>query len=103
MRAPMRPKSCRSYVTPVLLTFNEEPNIARTLRSLDWAASVVVLDSGSTDQTAAIAKGFPFVRWFARKFDGYGPQWSHAFRETGIMTEYILALDADMSTSPELI
>src|SRR5260370_7102435 len=45
-------------ITPVVLTFNEEVNLRRTLDSLHWAERIVVLDSGSTDQTEAIAQTY---------------------------------------------
>lgn len=38
-------------ITPLILTYNEEPNIGRVLERLTWAREVVVLDSGSTDRT----------------------------------------------------
>ena len=37
-----------------LITYNEEKNIRRTLESVKWADEIVVVDSGSTDGTAAI-------------------------------------------------
>jgi hypothetical protein len=83
-------------ITPVILTYNEEPNIAATLASLTWAGRVVVLDSGSTDRTAEIAQSFSNVAWFARQFDSHAAQWSFAVHGTAIDTRYILALDADM-------
>ena len=89
-------------VTPVLLTYNEEPNLERTLACLSWARRVVVLDSGSTDNTQEIARSFSNVSWNSRRFDSHGAQWRHALFETGITTEYGLALDADMQVSPEL-
>jgi glycosyltransferase involved in cell wall biosynthesis len=93
----------RLAVTPVLLTLNEEPNIGRTLASLSWADKVVVLDSGSTDGTERVARGFPAVRWFTRPFDAHAKQWRFAVEETGVESEYILALDADMSTSASFL
>jgi len=83
-------------VTPVILTYNESANIARTLNSVRWAESVVVLDSGSQDETKQIASGYQNVRWFERTFDTHQAQWEHAVRNTGINSEYVLALDADM-------
>jgi glycosyltransferase involved in cell wall biosynthesis len=47
----------RADVTAVILTFNEERNLAACLESLvDWVAQVFVVDSGSTDRTVAIAE-----------------------------------------------
>jgi glycosyltransferase involved in cell wall biosynthesis len=83
-------------ITPVVLTFNEEANIGRTLESLRWAASVVVLDSGSTDETERTARNFPNVAWHVRQFDQHLAQWEYGIRKTGITTDYALALDADM-------
>ncbi|MCE2693417.1 MAG: glycosyltransferase [Verrucomicrobiaceae bacterium] len=42
-------------ITPLVLTWNEEPNLRPCLERLRWAREVVILDSGSTDATAAIA------------------------------------------------
>jgi glycosyltransferase involved in cell wall biosynthesis len=83
-------------ITPVILTYNEEPNIGPTLASLAWASRVVVLDSGSTDRTAEIAHSFPNVAWYVRNFDSHRAQWTYAIDATSIDTRYVLALDADM-------
>lgn len=90
-------------VTPAILTFNEEPNIERALRALEWARDVVVVDSGSCDATERIAKRFPNVRWFARSFDTHRGQWEFAIRSTGIATDYVLALDADYDVPPAFV
>jgi glycosyltransferase involved in cell wall biosynthesis len=87
-------------ITPVVLTYNEAPNIGRTLEALRWAGAVVVVDSGSTDETKEIATSYENVRWFERAFDTHQAQWEYAIRETGIATEYVLALDADMEVTP---
>ena len=84
-----------SDITPVLLTFNEAPNIGRTLACLTWAKDIIVVDSGSTDDTASIVAAFPQVRVFHRSFDTHGNQWRYATQETGINTNWILRLDAD--------
>ena len=90
-------------ITPVVLTFNEEANIGRTLESLRWATSVAVLDSGSTDTTECIAKGFTNVAWHVRPFDKHVNQWEYGIRQTGIATDYVLALDADMQVSESFL
>jgi glycosyltransferase involved in cell wall biosynthesis len=90
-------------ITPVLLTFNEEPNPAATLGFLRWARRVIVVDSGSTDRTEQIARAFSNVSWHTRTFDSFGEQWKFALVETGISTEYALALDADMQVTSRFL
>jgi glycosyltransferase involved in cell wall biosynthesis len=82
-------------ITPVLLTYNEAPNIARTLGQLSWARRVVVLDSGSDDGTAEIVAGFANARLYRRSFDQHATQWNFALESTDIDTDWVLALDAD--------
>ena len=90
-------------ITPLILTYNEAPNIARTLQSVSWAKDIVVVDSFSDDDTLEIAKSFPAVRVFQRAFDSHGNQWQFGLKETGITTPWVLALDADYVLSDELI
>lgn len=90
-------------ITPVVLTYNEEPNIARTLERLRWAREVVLVDSGSTDGTLGIVRAFPNVRVCTRPFDHHADQWNFALRETGIGTEWVMALDADYVLGEDLI
>jgi glycosyltransferase involved in cell wall biosynthesis len=82
-------------VTPVILTRNEEVNLARTLDGVAWARDIVVVDSFSTDGTLAIAARYPNVRVYQRHFDSHAAQWNFAISQTEIETEWILALDAD--------
>jgi glycosyltransferase involved in cell wall biosynthesis len=91
------------HITPVLLTYNEEANIAGTLSGVQWARDIVVVDSGSTDGTRAILEKFPNVRLFTRAFDTHANQWRFAVEETQIGTEWILRLDADYRLSATLI
>ena len=46
-------------ITPLILTYNEAPNIVRSLGALSWAKDIVVVDSFSDDDTIAIAKSVP--------------------------------------------
>jgi len=90
-------------VTAVVLTFNEAPNIARTLERLSWARQVVVVDSCSSDATREIAARFPNVRICQKPFTTHAEQWNFALEQTGIRTEWVLALDADFVLTDALI
>ena len=90
-------------ITPLILTFNEAPNIGRTLEQLRWAPDIVVVDSFSDDETVELARSFPRVRVFQRKFDKHEAQWNFGLSETGIATEWVLALDADYVLTPEFV
>lgn len=94
--------SLLEHIAPVLLTFQEAPNIERTLHSLRWATDVVVVDSESTDGTAELARQFDNVRVFVRPFDNHRAQWTFGLCETKITVPFVLALDADMSVSDSL-
>jgi glycosyltransferase involved in cell wall biosynthesis len=91
-----------AQITPLILTYNEAPNIARTLNSVSWAQDIVVVDSFSNDKTVEIVRSFPHVRLFQRAFDCHSNQWEFGLRETGISTPWVLALDADYVVSSEL-
>ena len=89
-------------ITPVILTYNEAANIGRSLERLTWAGQVVIVDSGSTDETLAIAGRFPNVRTVHRPFDSHARQWRFAVEETGISSDWLLRLDADYLVEPAL-
>jgi glycosyltransferase involved in cell wall biosynthesis len=82
-------------LTVLVLTFNEAPNIARTLERLSWAREIVIVDSHSTDATREMAAGFPNVRIVQRAFTTHAEQWNFGLEQTGIRTDWVLALDAD--------
>jgi glycosyltransferase involved in cell wall biosynthesis len=90
-------------ITPLILTYNEAPNIVRTLEALSWARDVVVVDSFSEDETLEILARYPQVRVFQRKFSTHESQWNFGLHQTGIRTDWILALDADYTLTQELI
>ncbi len=89
-------------ITPVILTYNEAANIGRSLERLGWAREVVVVDSGSTDDTLAIVQRFANARVVHRPFDNHAAQWRFAVNETGITTGWVLRLDADYMLEPAL-
>jgi glycosyltransferase involved in cell wall biosynthesis len=80
-------------ITPLVLTYNEAPNIARCLERLRWAQAIVVVDSASTDETEAIVVQHPNAKWLLRTFDDHTTQWN--FGVDHAPTDWVLALDAD--------
>jgi len=90
-----------SGITPLILTYNEEANIERTLGQLTWAERIVVVDSYSTDKTPDILEREPRVEVCKREFNGHTPQWNYGLRQ--VETEWVLSLDADYVLSDRLI
>jgi glycosyltransferase involved in cell wall biosynthesis len=90
-------------ITPLILTYNEAPNIGRALEQLAWARDIVVVDSLSDDATLEIVSRSPQARVFQRKFDCLENQWNYALTETGIDSEWVLALDADYILTSDFV
>ena len=82
-----------SRVTPLLLAWNEEDNIERCLKRLEWAAETIVIDSGSTDRTIEICRQFPGVTVIHNRFESFAAQTN--FGLSKIRTDWVLSLDAD--------
>ena len=80
-------------ITPLVLTYNEEANIERTLAALAWAKRVVVVDSHSTDGTVDRCRRYANVDVCQRPFDGHASQWN--FGVTQVTSPWVLSLDAD--------
>ena len=88
-------------ITPLLLTYNEAPNIERTLQKLTWAKTIIVIDSYSTDNTLEILSTYPQIEILQREFDSHTNQWNYGLEQ--IKTEWLLSLDADYVLTDELI
>jgi len=87
--------------TALILTYNEEENIGRTLAALSWIGEVVIVDSGSTDKTLEIARSsHAKVRIVQRTFDTHANQWNFGLAQ--INTPWVLTLDADYEVSATL-
>ncbi len=83
----------------IVLTLNEERNLADCLESVRWVDEVILVDSGSTDKTIAIARQYT-ANIHTIAWQGYG-----AARNFGVAKakgEWILWLDADERVMPEL-
>lgn len=82
-----------------IITKNEEKHLARALESVRFADEIVVVDSGSTDATLAIARDNG-CRIFERDWPGYGAQKNFALEQAS--HDWVLSLDADEALSREL-
>lgn len=90
----------RMTLSVCIITFNEEANIARTLRSVKaFADEIIVVDSGSTDSTVALAQANG-AKVFVEPWKGFAPQKNSALAKAGC--DWILSLDADEEVSAEL-
>ena len=88
----------------VIITYNEEANIGRTLQSVqplvaDGKGEIIVVDSGSTDRTVEVAKSFG-AKVFIENWKGYAAQKNSAIQKAS--GNWILSLDADEEVSEEL-
>jgi glycosyltransferase involved in cell wall biosynthesis len=88
-------------ITPMILTFNEEPNIGRCLDKLRWARRVIVVDSFSTDRTLEICEEFPQVEVARRVFDTAAGQGNHGL--SLVESEWVLSMDSDYVLTDALI
>ncbi len=82
-----------------IITKNEETNLARTLASVRWASEIVIVDCGSTDRTAEIAREFG-AKFFVEEWKGFGAQKNSAIEKCS--GDWVLSLDADEEVSAEL-
>ncbi len=83
----------------ILITKNEARNIRACLESVRWADEIVVVDSGSTDDTVAIAREFT-DRVYVHDWPGFGVQKNRALDYAS--KDWVLSLDADERVTPEL-
>jgi len=96
---------CRPTIAGVVLTLNEEVNLARALTSLSWCDQLIVIDSGSTDSTLSIARSYdatlltniqspPFLITEQRNW---------ALLQPELQSDWVLFLDADEQLSTKLM
>ena len=86
-------------ISATIITFNEATNIGDACKSLAWADEIVVVDSGSTDQTRQIAEACG-ARVITREWPGFAAQKQFAVDQTAY--DWIFSLDADERVSDEL-
>jgi glycosyltransferase involved in cell wall biosynthesis len=88
-------------ITAVIITKNEEKNIARCLKSLhEITDEIIVLDSFSTDNTSTICEQYPSVKFIQKEWAGYAA--AKNFADEQATSNFILSIDADEMVSEEL-
>jgi len=80
-------------LTALVLTYNEEDNIAACLDSLMWVPKVVVIDSLSSDKTEEICLRYKNVSFFEREFDDFASQRNYGLEQ--VDKDWVLVVDAD--------
>jgi glycosyltransferase involved in cell wall biosynthesis len=88
-------------ISVIILTHNEETNIARCLDSVSWSDDILVVDSFSEDRTVEISKRCG-ARVIQRAFDDFSSQRNFASEQGNLKYEWMLHLDADEIVTPEL-
>ncbi len=87
-------------ISAAIITFNEEKNIERCIKSLvEVSDEVIVVDSGSTDSTIEIANNLG-AKVIFNKFEGHIQQKNFAITQTS--NDWVISLDADEALSNEL-
>jgi len=89
-------------VSVVILTLNEEVNIADCLASCGWSDDVHVLDSGSEDRTVELARAHGAQVHF-HPFESFGKQRNWAIDNIPLKHDWVFHLDADERFTPELV
>jgi glycosyltransferase involved in cell wall biosynthesis len=86
-------------IAAIVITKDEERNIAACLESLKWVDELIVVDAESSDRTVELAKSYT-PKVFVRPWPGYGPQKNFAMAQA--TADWILIVDADERVSDEL-
>lgn len=94
-------KKTRKSVCAALIVKNEEKNLERCLKSIEgWVDEIIILDSGSTDNTEIIARKFTDKFYTNTQWEGFGKQRQRA--QQFVSCEYVLWIDADEIVTEEL-
>jgi len=86
-------------ICALAITYNEEANIERFVKSMSFADEIIIVDSNSTDKTVEIAKTH-HVKVIKRKFDDFASQKNFAIKQANF--DWIVFFDLDETISPEL-
>ena len=79
-------------ISIIIITFNESINIQRCLESVKWADEIIIIDSGSNDNTVKISKQYTDLVYEVN-WPGFGPQKNRALAYA--TSDWVLSIDAD--------
>ena len=88
-------------VTPLIIAYNEGPNLRRALDKLTWAKRIVIVDSGSSDETVEIVRAYPQAYLVEKPFVDFASQCNFGLQ--CVDTPWVLSLDADYELSDALV
>jgi len=89
-------------ISVIFLTFNDEKLIQDGLNSVaDWVDEIYIVDSGSTDKTLDIVKGYT-DKIVSHPFENYAAQRNWAQKNLALANEWVFHIDADERVTPEL-
>ncbi len=84
----------------IIIAKNEATNMRGCMESVAWADEIIVVDSGSSDETVSIARTMGAKVYVHADWPGFGPQKNRALcYATG---EWVFSIDADERVTPEL-
>lgn len=83
-----------NHITGLILTYNEENILSKSLESIKFVDEIIVFDSYSSDNTIQIAKSFN-AKIIQRKFDNFSSQRNAALQSVSLDSKWILMIDAD--------
>lgn len=87
-------------ISAIIITKNEQNNLIACLDSLCWVDEIIIVDSGSTDETQTVAMRYGAKFYSHSNWQGFGKQKQLA--QNYATSKWIIAIDADEVVSPEL-
>ncbi|PNH80608.1 glycosyltransferase family 2 protein [Vibrio diazotrophicus] len=88
-----QPSQNRATIAAVIITKNEQDSLRDCLESLRWVDEIIIVDSGSTDNTEAIAREYTEHFYVNAQWPGFGKQKQLA--QSYATRDWVLAVDAD--------
>jgi glycosyltransferase involved in cell wall biosynthesis len=84
----------------IIITKNEAANVRDCIESVAWADEIIVVDSGSTDDTVSVARQMGALVYVHADWPGFGPQKNRALSYA--RNEWVFSIDADERVTPQL-